>query len=88
MPLQLVSLITRFRASWIGVGGRHEAASLQDGIWSVGYKDTVAEFHRMRCHAFALGLATFLRTKGLGAKFLVQRVSFQLEGGQSHGSGT
>jgi hypothetical protein len=71
MTLRIVSLITIFRWSWTGTGKLEEGTRTR-ALTPNGYKETIAEFHGSRCHDFAIGLASYLRARGVDSTLLVQ----------------
>jgi hypothetical protein len=73
MTLRIVSLITLFRWSWTGADGLEGHARTRT-LSPDGCKETVAEFRQSRCHEFAIGLACYLRARGLDSVLLVQLV--------------
>lgn len=69
---RMISLIDGFRDSWTGAGDPWETAKPQFGTEPIGDIQTNFEFMNGRCHDFALGLASYLRTKGVDSTLLVQ----------------
>ena len=66
-------MITLFRWSWTGPDGLEGRARTRT-LSPDGCKETVAEFRQSRCHEFAIGLASYLRARGLDSLLLVQLV--------------
>lgn len=73
MTLRIVSLITLFRWSWARAGGSEGHAKAR-AIGQNCCKETIAQFRQIRCHEFAIGLASYLRARGLESTLLVQLV--------------
>lgn len=73
MVLRIESMIASFRWFWTGAGGPQEGARNRT-MSPNGCKRSVAEFRQMQCHEFAIGLASYLRTRGVDSVLLVQLV--------------